>query len=174
MRTVKSLFQLCLLKGSPSNLPYSPQWLGVILTIHILLNLASYPTRSQITLPEFTGVMAASYAILFVVLYAILYFRKMTVRFLKTLLAYLGTELLFLLILFMVMVVVQATMTSAAPLILLASIVWMFAVKAYILKLSLDTQTVIGVLIAINVEILRSVPIMVAYMPTLTQHGVIQ
>lgn len=108
--------------------------------------------------------LVLSYVLLFAAIYLFLKVQKKAVRTIKTLTAYLGVELFFILLL---AIAIKFYMVF----ILLLLILWKVATQSYIIKEALNTQSIVGVLLAINLEIIKIIPFMVIFAPQLSQAG---
>lgn len=164
MRLTQTLLQMCGLKGSPSDLPYSTFWMLFICVSNFLLHFSSgagVPDADG----SFVFALFLSYFFLLGGIYLILKLRKIQVRMYKTTMAYLGTEL--------VMLLSVLPTLQQKPLILMMVIVWSFSVKSYVLRLAMNVPKFISVLIAINLEIFRYIPFMIFFFDELTQQGAV-
>lgn len=105
-----------------------------------------------------------SYFCLMISIYLFLKVQKKSIRTLKTLLGYLAVELMFL------VAITVMKQTGLIPIIVLL-LLWKFVAQANVIKNALGTQMAIGVLLAINLEVIKFIPFMVLFAPQLGQIG---
>lgn len=169
-QTFKTLTDLCLLRGSPVDLPYSYFWLGAFIITDIGLNIYFW---DRIIKAPFSEMMLASILVtglLATIIYLLLAQRKMGQRFPKVMVAWLGTELLLELLKLLLIVLLGAMLTMQLRAGLgLIFLFWGVFVKAYIFKLSMEMKMVSAVLIILGILVASYMPIQFILSPYLPQ-----
>jgi hypothetical protein len=142
-------------------------WLiGIMIANFSLLIRPAYADVLPLDPVMYAVSLICSFILLLSAVFLLLKVRKQQIRLVKTMIAYFGTEILLNCI--GVLMVLITGGAIAVPLFMMVFIAWNFSLKAFILKHSLNTQTPIAVILAINLELLRFVPFMVIFFDVLT------
>lgn len=157
MHTIKLLLQLCFFRGEASKLPYSLGWLGLTFLCHFGINFMLLSTGGPPS--EFLALLLTfgiSYLLMSLVFYLALSGRKLQLRILKTLMAYIGTDLYF--VIFTVILFQGKINVEEPQYLFLLFMLWQFAAKVWLVKQCLDIKADVSVILVITVGILRVVP----------------
>ncbi len=168
--SIKLLFRLCLFQGTPANLSWSPVFFWLLFLIHFMLLISGFQADEQVGIDNVFVPVLISYVLVGAAFYLILKFRKQSNRFFQGFTSYLGAEVFFMGTLALISELNHSMGQVPASLKLLTFGlgVWSFMVKANVVRLTMDTQMVIGVLVELNFQILRFLPFFIMLLPLLT------
>lgn len=138
-------------------LPYSMAWLlGILLANSFIRYQLNALNQQPFDAVNTSLALLCSYVAMALFMYIVLRGEALQARLLKTLMAYLGTEILFLtstLILFR-----SPEDIANRFYLLMVLVIWTYAVKVSIIKQSLNAKAIVGVVLVITVEMLRVIP----------------
>lgn len=159
---LRTLFRLCLFRGSPAQLPYSRPLLGGFIAATIASVLVfSHPS---LTLGESLLEKTLSTLILVSLLYWLFARKNQTQRLHKTLLAWFGTELIADLLSLIIFGMQPAQEPNAAAFVFL---VWLLLVKSYILKQAYTLSLASAFFLLLGILIPASLPLLIILGPQL-------
>ena len=174
---LRSLFNICLLRASPAEIPFSNILLTALVGIEFGLNIFTLHKLKGASTQEIVLATFLSLFVLIGLLYVLLSKRKLQSRLHKVLMAWFGTELIltaFLqLILFILPDDVQ-TLKSVQVVIEVVFFAWNIAIKAYIVRLTFDMKLASAILLTFGVLVVSSLPIQFilgAYLPQTIQQS---
>lgn len=170
-QTFKTLVDLCFLRGSPVDLPYSYFWLGAFITIETVLNILSWNRLKGAPFSEILLASLLMIGLLTGIIYLLLAQRKMQQRFPKVMIAWLGTELLLELFLKLLLVILPnavLTMQFQAGLVMVL-LIWNVLIKAHIFKLSMQMKMISSILIIFGIMVASYMPVQLILSPYLPQ-----
>lgn len=157
-RNLMVLGRLCVLRGSPADLPYSRSLLVIFIFMEyclqfIGLNEFLHQKLKDTAISFEAGLVAFfSTAIYLGAIYFLLYRKKQTERFNKAMLALFGTELLTLAFTKLLFFLTQDTF------ILLIINAWIFCIWGYIIKQTLMVSLLRGIFTILVVKMLYVIP----------------
>jgi len=163
-RALVGLFNICVFRSTPAALPYSKILLGTLIVIELLLKTVGFSSQGA-PLPEALSAALAYLGILIAVLYGLLRYRHTVVRLHKLLIALLGTELLLTALLQLLLrgfysVGNIVNLEVMGSLIIVSFFIWILAIKARVLKATLEINMVAAILLTIGIYIISSIPIL--------------
>lgn len=150
VKSVGAFCRLCILRGSPSDLPFSWPLLGGVI-LACVADVFFVQRKGSVSLAGLITTELFAVSILVGLIYLILWQRKQLNRFHKTLLAWFGTEIIFNIIGRLSFGQVDLAATQN-PGILIFS-VWFLLVKSYILKNALGVSLAMAFLILMGMFI---------------------
>lgn len=149
-RTVTGISNLCLLRGSPSVLPYSYNVLALFVLTEFCLSIINLqqiiPTLS---VGQLISVTLFARSMLLGLLYMLLNMKKYQTRFVKLVIALFGTHLVQTAILYAFI-----TLFSLPDVLKMAFLIWGIAVNSYILKLTLEIKMARAILIMFGIYLI--------------------
>lgn len=150
MKMLKGLMDLCLLRGSPAFLPNSYIVLTILVLIVISFDVISYTQIPNVSLLESFASTLLSRAVMLGLIYALLAQKKSQGRFIKVIIAFLGTMLLL-----GVLSELISTLISQEERGVIAVVfsIWIMLAGGYVLKLALDTKMTIGLLLTLGLHV---------------------
>jgi hypothetical protein len=165
---IKLIGQLCLLKSSPEQVPYSRSLLIGLIVIHLgvrWLGLSALPNTEEYDLFGITILwMACSLGLV----YAVLFFKGLKERWFKVMTSLLGVEVFFLVFLQVSILFFSViSVPSLSALLVNGAVIWILVVKARIFQIALDTRFLIGVVCALVIEMLSNMPVSYVLMDVL-------
>jgi hypothetical protein len=151
------LLQVCCLRGSTSNLPYSRYFLILFIIFQWLLN---YTIFSVYVLPEAGASLVYRLVVSLVCMIGItsyiLYINKVSNRLNQTLLAFFGTDIIFSCARLALLVIVGMPMANV---LLLFIYFWEITVRGFIVKCGIDTTMGKGILLAFVIQLIEEIPL---------------
>jgi len=150
------LIQLCVLRESPSALPYSRPLLGGLLLVEFVLQVFTLSRYTALTFFEASSATFLYLALLVGGVYFLLARRKQAVRTHKVLIAFLGTELLLTGLMRLMLVMLPMGNLSFAPKLFL---IWQLVVKGKILREALGIGMAAAILTTMGLYMVISLPI---------------
>lgn len=176
-QVLRSLFNLCLLRATPADLPFSNVLLGTFIGIEIGLNVFTLHKLKGASTQEIVMATLLSLFVLIGLIYVLLAKRKLQSRLHKVLIAWFATELIltcFLqIILFILPNDVQA-LKSVQAVIEIGFFAWNIAIKSYIIRKSFDVKLASAILLTFGILVISSLPIQFilgAYLPQTLQQS---
>lgn len=170
LQTLKLLFQLFFFKNIITKLPFSWSWLIGITLVNFAILIGSIDPQiyQMLEINQFSYALAllCSYALLLGGIYLLLKIRKHTVRFVKTGIAYMGADTIFHILVAALVLIFSGLQQD--PLFFFLIFAWYFGNKAFIIKNSLETNAPISIILVINLEVIRLIPIMMTFIDFLT------
>jgi hypothetical protein len=157
LKVIHILLRLCGLKSSPADLPYSWSWFGLLLAIRMIFHFFSIGDSVNQSALEVILAILGSYGVLLLSFYGLLHFKKIGNRWLQGITAYIGVEIVLLLLVLSCLLLIPGLTTSVVFNLLMA--LWFLAIKGHVIKHTLDTRAPIAWLIAFNLEIIRFMPL---------------
>ena len=170
-QTFRGLINLCCLRASPADLPYSTVMLVLLIIIELGLNIFTLSQLKGAPLAQVILASALSLIVLIGLTYVFLSQRKVPARLYKVLIAWFGTELLLTMVLKVLLMIIPESMqaTKVVQAVLqVAFFTWNVAIKAYIIRRSCDIKLVSALLTTFGILIVSSLPIQFilgAYIP---------
>jgi hypothetical protein len=136
--------QIAMLRRKPQELPYSTVLLGIVLSLHLLLGLLVYQLQYPF-LPAATAALTGTF-ILGALSYTLLYMKGVAPRFVQTLSALAGTDILIGL---MSIPIITMGASGLSSLLYLTVLGWNLSVATHILRHALDVSVMQGFVFAI-------------------------
>ncbi len=174
-QTFRGLINLCRLRGSPAELPYSMIMLVLLIIIELGLNVFTLNQLKGASGAEVFLASSLSLIVLIGLIFVLLAQRKVAARLNKVLIGWFGTELLLTVLLKIILLLIpesaQATKSVQAVLQIIF-FTWNVAIKAYIFRRSCDMKLASALLMTFGILIVSSLPIqfiLSAYLPTLPE-----
>lgn len=172
-RTFQTLINLCLLRASPAELPYSTVFLYFLVLAELSINALNLSKLKDISLAEVFTATILSLVFLIGIIYFLLAKRKLQGRLHKVLIAWFGTELLLLVLVKALMVVMPESMLTSKNTLVFIEVMyvtWNILIKSQIIKRSIESKLTIAILITFGIILVSDLPIqfvLVAYLPEL-------
>lgn len=167
-QTFKTLINLCALKGTPANLPFSYYLLGTLIALEAIVDITSW---SQLKAPLLEVVLACflSLSVLMGVIYFLLAQQKKEKRFVKVMTAWIGTELILDLLLKLFVVVLPENIPAIKAFVFILFFIWYVMIKAQILKQSIEMRMVMIILIVFGIMLISQLPAQLILEPYIPQ-----
>ncbi|MBS0289253.1 MAG: hypothetical protein JSS07_04340 [Proteobacteria bacterium] len=171
-QVLRNLFNLCLLRASPAELPYSLVILVILVSIGTGLNVFTLLQLKGIPLSEVLLATSLSLVLLVTLIYFLLARRKMVSRLPKVLMAWFGTEILLAALLKIILIItpesIQA-MKGVQIILQLGFFTWNVVIKAFIVRHSCEIKMVSALLLTFGILVLSSLPIQFILGPYLAE-----
>lgn len=165
IKTLKGLMNICIFRGSPAQLPFSNVIFTLIIVLTLMLNAVEYSTQlDDITWIEAIGATLLSWSLFAFLTYALLAQQKRQLRFYKTLLALIGTELLLVILIKLIGIVVPEESTTEIGTLGILGIfisIWLLVIKAYILMQALEIKALRAILTILGITFIANIPVAV-------------
>jgi len=171
-QTLYTLFNLCLLRTSPAQLPYSALFLGLLVLAELGLNIFTLNKLKGVSLNEVITASLVSLIVLVMLIFALLAQRKVQNRIYKVLTAWFGTELMLTLILKILLIIIPDKLqntTTVQAILQIGFFTWNVVIKAYIFKFACDIKMSRAVLITFAILIISTLPIQFLLSEYITQ-----
>jgi hypothetical protein len=130
------LFEICLLKKAPQDLPYSVNLLKILVVINIFVNFL----LANISLNWTDAIISAVAGVLLLTGFSwiCLFFNHRQARFCQTTCALLGTDALISLFNLPVIATIMLTQSALAFLVMLGLIIWYWVITGHIMRNALE------------------------------------
>ncbi len=161
-QTFRGLINLCRLRASPAELPYSMILLVLLIIIELGLNVFTLNQLKGASSAEVFLASTLSLGVLIGLIFVLLAQRKVATRLPKVLTAWFGTELLLTLLLKLILLVIPESLQATKAVQAVLQIIfftWNVAIKAYIFRRSCDFKLASALLITFGFLIVSSLPI---------------
>ncbi len=161
-QTVYTLVNLCLLRGSAASLPFSWLIFGLLLLVELGLNLYTFNQIKDVSLSDNVLATVLSATLLLGIIYLLLNQRKMQNRFVKVIIAWIGSELLITLLLKLILLILPLALQDNKYMLATLQIgffTWNIVIKAFILKNATSMKMSSSILVTFGILILYTLPI---------------
>ena len=156
MISLKTLINICLLKAKPQDLPVSQQFLGFCFIAAVLSQLLT--TRSESSSLHDLLLSGLQYGLYYLMVSLFLNYKGMSVRFVQTMTALLGTSTIIQIIASPILRRLDpADITSLSPnsqLILMLILIWGFVITVAIIKETLESTVGQAIVLALASQLI--------------------
>ncbi len=161
-QTFYTLFNICRLRGSPANLPFSYIMLAILILIELGLNLYTFSQIKDVTWGENILASSLSVTLLVGLIFLLLSQRKVQDRLPKVLIAWFGSELVLTIILKLILIITPTVLQEARyvqAFLQIGFFTWNIVIKAYIFKSATGMKMPSALLMTFGILILSTMPI---------------
>ncbi len=162
LQFIKTLWNICLLRGGPQDVPYSATLVTAIVTIHYCLTVFFIAWTHGIS--NGLGMAAMLVGVSFAAIFLVLRMRKVPERFVQTVSALFGTSIILSLMALplLIMVATMAQMAGGSMIMLgqwvgIAVEIWILIVAGHIFRNALAIPLFVGVILSIGIALLNAI-----------------